>query len=96
LQKPLDAFLQEVHRERFLEIVTRAPSERGDGGFERRVRGHHDHRGAGIEDTGSLEHFEPIETRHHDVGDDDVELLLFDAAQRFFAVPGGGYAVALG
>jgi len=88
----LDALFEEIDGERLLEIVAGAPSERGDGGFECRVRGHDDHRGARVEHARSLEHLEAVESRHDDVGDDDVRVLL-DAVQRSRAPR--GYPVAL-
>ncbi len=96
LEQALHALLENIDGERLLEVVAGASTKRDDRGFERRVRGHHDDRRARIQHPRSFEHVQAVETRHHDVRDDDVEVLLPDAGQGLFAVPGCRHAIALG
>src|SRR2546427_420794 len=49
-----------------------------------------------IQDPRPFEPLEAVEAGHHDVGDDDVEVLLLDAGQGLLAAPGRCHAIALG
>jgi len=78
LEQSLDGSLRRSTENGFSEIVAGAPSERGNAVSSARTH-HDDHRGARAEHARSLEHLEAVESRHDDVGDDDVEVLLLDA-----------------
>jgi hypothetical protein len=96
LEQALHPLLEIVEREGLFEVVARPATKRGDGRLERGVGGHHDDRRPRIEDARALEQVEPVETGHHDVGEDDVEVLLRESREGLFAARGRRDVVALG
>ena len=82
--------------ERLLQVVAGALAQRLDRRLDGRVARHEDDRRARVQRAGLLEHLQPADTRHDDVCDDDVKLLLLDPSQRLLAAAGRGHTVSFG
>ena len=80
---------QLVHVERLEQVVERPLLHRLDGRGNRAVAGDENHFGVGLVVFGVRQHFEAADVVHHQVGDDDVELFLFELLQAFGAAAGG-------
>ena len=62
--------------ERLGHVVERAQLQRLDRGVDRPVRGDHDHWHVGKTLADGLEHLHPIELRHAQVGDQNIDVML--------------------
>ena len=96
LEQAPHAQLQIAHGEGLFEVIAGAAAEGGDRGVEARIRGHQDDRRPRVEQPRLVQHVEAAEARHHEVGDDDVELLLLEAGHGLLAAPGCGDPISLG
>ena len=96
LEHALHARAQVVDAERLLEIVPCAVPKGGDGGLEARVGRHENDRRARIEHPRALQHREAPDTRHDDVGEDDVEFLRGDPRDRLLAAARRRHLIPLG
>jgi hypothetical protein len=85
-----------VEADGLFEIVAGAATEGEDCGLKGGERGHQDDHGPRVQQLRLFQHVEAAQPRHHDVGEDEVEVLLFDARQGLLAAPGRGHAVSLG
>ena len=84
-QRPLDHGHRLIDVEWLGQVFKGAPMVGGDGAVEVGVRGHDDHRQAGLLVLQRVEKFEPVHTRHADV-----------AEHRHRALPGGQGLVGTG
>ncbi len=66
----------------------------GDGGLDGAMPGDDDHLRLGEFLLGFSEDFQTVGSSHHQVGEDDIELLAFDSAKCFLTVGGDGTLVS--
>ncbi len=87
LDRPLDDDQETRPVDRFLEVVERTPLDRLDGGLDRPVRAVQDDRGPGRAGQDRVDQILPGHARHHEVGQDEVDLLAVQGLQGFLPGP---------
>ena len=95
-QRPIDHQLDRVHVVRLGDVVVGAAADGVDRAVDVAEGGHQQHRRFGRVLVDPVEHFEPVDVDHADVGDDRVELaVLFQLADRFRAVRHRDHAMSV-
>src|SRR5438128_983418 len=90
---PADGY-EIVVRERLLDVVESALVHRLDGGLERGLRGHEDHRRLGVLVPDRGQNVRARDTGHLDVGEDDVGRRRLQLLQAGLAALRGGHVEA--
>ena len=90
----LDRQLEPAVDERLHQVADRAGVHRLHRRLHRRSAGHQDHRQIGVDHVRGAEHRDPIVSRHHHVGDDDIEGGAGHQVDRLARAGGGGDLVS--